>query len=76
VTFERSGRFAWEDGAASFGPRFSAAERTTSATGSYEIIDYFLTLRHEGGRVETRSIVLIHEKKVIWLDGIEYIRQR
>jgi hypothetical protein len=76
VTFERLGRFAREDGATSFGPRFSTAERTMASTGSYEIIDYALTLRHDDGRVETHSIVLIHDKKVIWLDGVEYIRQR
>jgi len=76
LTFERSGRFAREHGAASFGPRFSAAERTTAQAGNYEITDYCVTLRHDDGRVETHSIVLIHDKKVIWLDGIEYIRQR
>jgi hypothetical protein len=50
--------------------------RTTAAIGNYEITDYCVTLRHDDGRVETHSIVLIHDKKVIWLDGIEYIRQR
>ena len=76
VTFARSGRFTRERGAASFGPRFSATERTATAAGSYDITDYCLTLRHDDGRIEIHSLVLIHDKKVIWIDGIEYIRQR
>jgi hypothetical protein len=76
VSFDRSGHFTIEAGGSSEGPRFTATARTTMIDGSYDIAGYRLTLRHNDGRVETHSVVLIYEQKLIWLDGIEYIRQR
>jgi hypothetical protein len=76
VAFDRSGHFTIESGGSSEGPRFTAAARTTIIDGAYDIAGYRLTLRHHSGHVDTHSIVLIHDKKVIWLDGMEYIRQR
>lgn len=76
VAFDRSGHFTIESGGSSEGPRFTTMARTTTVDGTYDITGYCLTLRHDDGRVDIHSIVLIHDKKVIWLDGIEYIRQR
>ena len=76
VSFERSGHFMIESGGSAEGPRFTTTARTTMVDGFYDITGYCLTLRHNDGRVDTHSIVFIYEKKLIWLDGIEYMRQR
>lgn len=75
LSFDRSGHFTLDGGGGAYGPRFAATARTTSVDGTYDISGYCLTLRHDDGQVEARSIVINHDKKMIWLDGIEYLRQ-
>jgi hypothetical protein len=78
MTFDRAGRFTTSGGAGSIsstdnGGSVSSNSRRAPGRGTYSIEGFVLTLRHDDGRVEHRSIVT-HPKDrcVVWIDGAPY----
>ena len=81
MVFERSGRFSSGGGSGSMSRSHdgragvATSDKRAAGGGTYAIDGFMLTLRHDDGQVEYRSIVTHPtDGKIIWIDGAAYTR--